>query len=83
MSNFIFRRPDDPTPHQAREPVPGRCEECGASSLMRYPVLSEGGWLIAVKCQECLASSSREKWARLGYVTLLTDSIEDTKDSSI
>jgi hypothetical protein len=42
---------------------------------MRYPVLSEGGWFIAVKCQECLYSQSREKWTRLGYVSLITDSI--------
>ena len=42
---------------------------------MRYPVLSEGGWFMAVKCQDCLHSQSREKWTRLGYVTLLTDSI--------
>lgn len=76
MSNFLFPRPDDPTPVQAREPVDGACEECGAEALMRYPVLSEGGWFIAVKCQQCLHSRAREKWTRLGHVTLMTDSIE-------
>ena len=76
MSNFSFARPQDPTPVQEREPVQGTCDECGAEALMRYPVLSEGGWFIAVKCQACLYSQSREKWTRLGYVSLLTDSIE-------
>lgn len=76
MSNFSFARPDDPTPVQAREPVDGTCDECGAEHLMRYPVLSEGGWFMVVKCQDCLYSQSREKWTRLGHVTLLTDAIE-------
>lgn len=75
MSNFVFKRPTDPTPTQHREAVPGRCDECGAEALMRYPVLSEGGWFMVVKCQVCLYSHSREKWARLGHVTLMTDSI--------
>ncbi|MGR9089985.1 MAG: hypothetical protein ACU85U_05325 [Gammaproteobacteria bacterium] len=75
MSNFRFPRPDDPTPRQAREPVAGECTECGAENLMRYPVLSEGGWYIAVKCQQCLQSHSREKWTRLGHVSLLTDAL--------
>jgi ribosomal protein L44E len=76
MSNFSFPRPVDPTPVQAREPIDGKCNECGAARLMRYPVLSEGGWYMVVKCQECLYSQSREKWTRLGHVTLITDAIE-------
>lgn len=73
MSNFLFSRPDDPTPRQIREPVDGQCQECGAENLMRYPVLSEGGWYMTVKCQQCLHSHSREKWTRLGHVSLMTD----------
>ena len=76
MSNFLFTRPTDPAPVQEREAVAGACDECGAEALMRYPVLSEGGWFMAVKCQECLHSQSREKWHRLGYVSLVTDQIE-------
>ena len=75
MSNFVFQRPQDPAPVQPREPVEGPCNACGESRLMRYPVLSEGGWFIAVKCQACLHSQSREPWHRLGHVTLLTDSL--------
>ena len=75
MSNFAFARPLEVAPVQPREPVAGTCDECGTEALMRYPVLSEGGWFMAVKCQTCLHSQSREKWTRLGYVTLLTDSI--------
>lgn len=52
-----------------REPVDGTCPECGASDLRRFPVLSEGGWFLAVKCQRCLCSVSRERWHQLGYVT--------------
>ncbi len=75
MSNFSFPRPQEPAPVQAREPVAGQCGECGAEALMRYPVLSEGGWFMVVKCQQCLHSVSREKWARLGPVRLMTDGI--------
>ena len=75
MSNFSFARPTEAAPVQAREPVAGACSECGAEQLQRYPVLSEGGWYMAVKCQACLHSESREKWRRLGHVTLLTDAL--------
>lgn len=75
MSNYLFQRPDDPNPVQEREPVEGTCDACDKAALMRYPVLSEGGWYIVVKCQSCLHSQSREKWTRLGYVSLLTDNL--------
>lgn len=75
MSNFLFQRPSDPNPVQKRESVEGQCDACNASALMRYPVLSEGGWYMVVKCQSCLHSRSREKWTRLGYVSLLTDKL--------
>lgn len=75
MSNFSFPRPTDAAPVQAREAVAGHCDACGAEALMRYPVLSERGWFIVVKCQQCLHSMSREKWARLGPVRLMTDEI--------
>ncbi|MEX2482732.1 MAG: hypothetical protein WD928_17890 [Gammaproteobacteria bacterium] len=75
MSNFSFPRPQDPAPVQAREAVAGACKSCGAETLARYPVLSEGGWYMVVKCQACLRSHSREKWARLGHVSLMTDAL--------
>ena len=56
-----------------RDPVEGTCPECGRSELCRYPVLSDGGWFVAVKCQHCLHSISREAWNRLGYVVRLED----------
>jgi hypothetical protein len=75
MSNYLFQRPSDPRPVQAREAVPGRCTECGFEALQRYPALSEGGWFMVTKCQNCLYSVKREKWNRLGHVVLLTDSL--------
>jgi len=75
VSNFSFVRPQELRPVQDREPVDGNCDECGAQALKRYPVLSEGGWFMVVKCQECLYSQSREKWTRLGYVSLITDTL--------
>ena len=56
-----------------REPVEGRCAACGQEQLQRYPVLSEGGWFMAVKCQACLASAGRERWNRLGHVVRMED----------
>jgi vanillate/4-hydroxybenzoate decarboxylase subunit D len=75
MSNFSFPRPEELAPVQARETVDGTCPECGREALKRYPVLAEQGWFMAVKCQECLYSVSRERWTRLGPVTLMTDAI--------
>ena len=76
MSNFSFTRPTELNPVQAREPVEGACDNCADHALMRYPVLSEGGWYMAVKCQTCLHSQTREKWTRLGHVSLITDAID-------
>lgn len=58
-----------------REPVEGHCTRCGAESLQRYPVNSEGGWFMVVKCQNCLLSASRERWSLLGPIHLLSDSL--------
>jgi vanillate/4-hydroxybenzoate decarboxylase subunit D len=59
-----------------RERVEGACPRCGAEDLAKYPVNSEGGWFIVVKCQGCLHSVSRERWNLLGPITLLVDSVE-------
>jgi len=56
-----------------REPVEGTCPACGTAALHRYPVLSDGGWYLAVKCQHCLHSVSRAPWNRLGTVIRLED----------
>ena len=56
-----------------REPVEGRCGECGRAELARYPVLSEGGWFLTVTCQSCLARQDRQPWNRLGHVVRLED----------
>lgn len=56
-----------------REPVEGACPSCAQEALRRYPVLSDGGWFLVVKCQACLHSVSREPWNRLGTVVRLED----------
>ena len=71
----VFPRPATLTVSVEREPVSGTCPGCGAEDLARYPVISEKGWEIVVKCQSCLVSVSREPWNRLGPVVLLTDSL--------
>ena len=71
-----YPRPTEPTVSVTRETVDGSCPECGATALQLYPVLSEGGWLQVVKCQECLHSVSREPWNRLGDISLLSDSLQ-------
>ena len=70
-----YPRPRDPTVAVTKERVEGSCPECGADSLAKYPVLSEGGWFQVVKCQNCLHSVSRERWSRLGDIALLSDSL--------
>ena len=57
-----------------KQPVSGACPICAAEALGRYPVVTEGGWFMVVKCQRCLHSVSREPWNRLGYVTRLENS---------
>lgn len=70
-----FPRPAEPRVEVIREPVDGTCDACGASALQRYPILSEGGWFQAVKCQECLTSMQREPWNLMGPITLLSEQV--------
>lgn len=59
---------DAPGSRVERVAIPGACGECGAEALSRYPVLSEGGWYMVVKCGDCLASTLREPWRLYGHV---------------
>jgi hypothetical protein len=70
-----FTRPQERFVFQEREPVQAACPECGGTEASRYPVVSEKGWEMVVKCQACLCSLEREKWARLGPIQLLEDAI--------
>jgi len=58
-----------------KERVEGVCPECGQSELARYPVVSEQGWEMVVKCQRCLCSVEREQWHRLGPIHLLVEGL--------
>jgi vanillate/4-hydroxybenzoate decarboxylase subunit D len=73
MSELSTSPPDAPS--VAREPVNGPCPRCGVEKLRRYPVLSEGGWFMAVKCQECLHSVDRTPWNLLGPVQLTSSGL--------
>jgi len=66
-------RPTEETLSVTREPVEGKCPECGEEKLEKYPVLSEGGWFDVVKCANCLHSVSREPGPKLGPIELLSD----------
>jgi ribosomal protein L37AE/L43A len=68
-----YPRSDQQQIFVVRENVQGECPACGSRDLKRYPVLSEGGWWMTTKCQQCLFSVQRERWSRLGSITLLTD----------
>jgi hypothetical protein len=46
-----------------------------AADFRRYPVLSEGGWFLAVKHQRTLQSVSREPWKLLGPIALVSDGL--------
>jgi vanillate/4-hydroxybenzoate decarboxylase subunit D len=70
-----FSRPQELFVSVERTPVAGSCPECGAEALARYPVISEGGWELVSKCQQCLRSVQREPWNRLGPITLLSDGL--------
>jgi hypothetical protein len=57
-----FPRPEEEHLSVEREPVDGvKCPECGSTNVERYPVLSEDGWVSALKCQDCLCSVEREE----------------------
>ncbi len=47
-----------------------------AADFRRYPVLSEGGWFLAVKHQKTLVSVAREPWQLLGPITLTSDGLD-------
>ena len=66
-----FPRPAERHLRAERRRVEGTCPECGAQELAEYRVLSEGGWWDVRKCQNCLASVSRERGPLFGsYVPL-------------
>lgn len=58
-----------------RVPVAGSCPACGASDLKRYPVVSEGGWLLVTKCQRCLTSLERTRESLLGEYVPLSETL--------
>jgi transposase-like protein len=68
-----YPRSDHPRLFVTKEDVQGECPSCGSQNLKRYPVLSEGGWWITTKCQQCLFPVQRERGPRLGSIELLTD----------
>jgi hypothetical protein len=72
----VYPRSDQRYLYVDKEPVAGRCLECGGDDLRRYPVIGETGWVTVTKCQRCLASARREPWRRLGPVELLVDEME-------
>ncbi|MET0292530.1 MAG: hypothetical protein ABW136_09220 [Steroidobacteraceae bacterium] len=65
----MFIRPATPTVTAERTSVQGSCPECGAQSLQRYRVLSEGGWWDVVKCADCLASVERKPGPLFGTLS--------------
>lgn len=77
-------RPQEALLSVTRAPALGTCPECGQSELASYRTLSEGGWWHVTKCQECLASVSREPAGLFGsYKPLgLTAPIRFGKESS-
>ncbi len=82
MSNYNFKRPNELFVSQNKESIEGTCPECAEADLKRYPVLSDEGWLLVVKCQQCLFSISRKKWNRLGHIKLETDRLFPEKIES-
>jgi vanillate/4-hydroxybenzoate decarboxylase subunit D len=62
--------------HVERTPVDGTCRECGEARLATYRVLSDGGWWDVCKCQNCLASLSRERAPMFGGYTPLGLSVK-------
>ena len=72
---MTFMRPQEPFVYVVKEPVEATCPECGSTDVARYPVVSEKGWELVVKCQACLYSLEREKWHRLGPIQLLEDAV--------
>ncbi|OZC63541.1 hypothetical protein CH306_26665 [Rhodococcus sp. 15-725-2-2b] len=63
-------------PTVTREDVEGTCSACASTSLQRYPVLSEGGWFVVIKCQDCLNSEHREPWHLFGPVFLTSHDLK-------
>ena len=75
--NVAAAHPVAPSLYVEKEVVPGKCPECGASALYRYPVIAELGWQMVVKCECCLHATERTRWNRLGAIELLIDRVPD------
>lgn len=59
--DVLHPQPQELTLTEEREPVDGTCEACGAQELARYRLADYRGWILAVKCQSCLALVSGER----------------------
>lgn len=71
-----YPRPSSSTVEQEREPVEGLCAHCHSDNIRRYPVMSEGGWFLTTRCQECLTEVDREQWKMFGPIGFLADEVE-------
>ena len=77
----MFMRPATATVQAERVAVAGACPACGAETLQRYRVLSEGGWWDVVKCRSCLHSLERTPGPLLGPLTTAIQSLIPTAPS--
>ena len=72
-------RPSETSLSTVRTPVnDSECPKCLSQDVSQYRVLSEGGWWLVEKCQDCLASISRTAaplfgtYKPLGYTQEIT-----------
>jgi len=71
-----YQRPAERIVPSPKVPVDTTCPNCGSREVFKYPVNSEGGWFMVVRCQGCLHQTQRSPWRLHGPVEFLADQIE-------
>jgi hypothetical protein len=61
LKGVYYTRPTEQYLYVEREPVDGKCGECGAADLRRYPAFTQRGPKYVTKCQRCFALASEEE----------------------
>lgn len=69
-----YPRPKEQYLFVEKKPADGVCGQCGSEDIKKYPVVSEGGWWMVTKCQQCFSVMDKKHLdSRLGSLEILSD----------
>ena len=60
LKGVYYSRPTERYLYVEREPVDGKCDQCGSTDIKRYPAYTASGPNIVTKCQDCFLLVSED-----------------------